>query len=362
MAVFSHLPSTARIPGEQARRRAPHLHRRRRLTAHSGRNHDGSPPAPFARDRVILGRLGTHERVNDHGCCCWTVPLFRRCRSTRRLRVYRNGDLRFDVRDEGPLDGPVVVLLHGFPEGASAWNAVASRLHRAGLRTVAPDQRGYSPGARPRTRASYRISYLVDDVVTLVQEIGIPVHLVGHDWGAAVAWRTAATRPALVRTLTTISVPHPAAFARSLLASSQLLRSWYVLAFQPPLVVEAGVRLCSRTHDGTLAGQRPRRRGGPTVRGGVPRWRCTAGCPRLVPRHPARRVCVHAPVRVPTTHVWSEEEVALSKQGARLSGRYVDAPYELVSLSGVNHWAPTQAPDAVAAAILDRVGGDAGVR
>jgi pimeloyl-ACP methyl ester carboxylesterase len=98
----------------------------------------------------------------------------------RRLRTYRNGGLRFDVRDQGPINAPIVVLLHGFPERASHSDAVSDRLHAGGLRTMAPDQRRYSPGARARTRASYRMSSLVDDVVTLVREVGVPVHLVGH--------------------------------------------------------------------------------------------------------------------------------------------------------------------------------------
>jgi pimeloyl-ACP methyl ester carboxylesterase len=272
-----------------------------------------------------------------------------------RVREVSNGDLRFEVRDQGPLDGPVAVLLHGFPERASHWDQVARRLHAAGIRTLAPDQRGYSPLARPRTRASYRMRHLVEDVTTLVGEIGVPVHLVGHDWGAAVAWSTAAEHPGLVRSLTTLCVPHPAAFARSLLTSSQLLRSWYALAFQPPGVVEAAVRLAPgimtvplrasgldeegvrRFEDDILASG--------ALSGGL-------GWYRAAPLDAFTRT---PPVRVPTTHVWCDQEVALSEQGARITGSYVEAPYELVTLEGVNHWAPTQAPDAVAAAVLARI-------
>ncbi|HYH33581.1 MAG TPA: alpha/beta fold hydrolase, partial [Nocardioides sp.] len=102
--------------------------------------------------------------------------------------VTRDG-LTFDVVDSGPASGEPVVLLHGFPERSTSWAAVAPRLHDEGLRTLALDQRGYSPGARPRGRAAYRLRHLVDDVVALVDEVGGPVHVVGHDWGAVVAWR-----------------------------------------------------------------------------------------------------------------------------------------------------------------------------
>ncbi|WP_255375535.1 alpha/beta fold hydrolase [Saccharomonospora sp. CUA-673] len=119
---------------------------------------------------------------------------------SERITRFARGDLTFDVVDSGPLDGDPVVLLHGFPERARSWDRVVPRLHEAGLRTFAPDQRGYSPGARPAGRARYRLSVLADDVAALADAIGGPVHLVGHDWGAAAAWTLAARRPERVRT------------------------------------------------------------------------------------------------------------------------------------------------------------------
>jgi pimeloyl-ACP methyl ester carboxylesterase len=273
----------------------------------------------------------------------------------RRVTSYLNGSLRFDVLDSGPLDGQVVVLLHGFPERASHWEAVAERLHAEGLRTVAPDQRGYSPGARPRTRAAYRLTCLVDDVVALVREIGEPVHLVGHDWGAAVAWRAAGEHAELVNTLTTISVPHPSAFSRSLLRSSQAVRSWYVLAFQPPILIES----IARVAPGMLT--RPLRASG-MDEDGVRRFErdflafgALPGALGWYRAIPMGSLAAMKPVTVPTTHVWPTEEVALSERGAKDTARYVEAPYQLVRLPGATHWAPTQQPAAVAQVILDRV-------
>ena len=127
----------------------------------------------------------------------------------QRLTSYARGPWRFDVRDEGPLDGAPVVLLHGFPQTSTSWDSVAPLLHAAGLRTLPPDQRGYSPGARPRWRHQYRTSELVADVVALIDAVSAPVHLVGHDWGAVVGWLVAGGHPGLVRSWTAVSVGHP---------------------------------------------------------------------------------------------------------------------------------------------------------
>ena len=135
---------------------------------------------------------------------------------TRLLR-YRHDGFTFDVTDQGPLDGDPVVLLHGWPERATSWRHVVPHLHAAGLRTYAPDQRGYSKGARPKRRRDYALQHLVGDSVALIETIGGPVHLVGHDWGAGVGWLVAAKRPDLVRTWTSASAPHPKAFADALL-------------------------------------------------------------------------------------------------------------------------------------------------
>jgi pimeloyl-ACP methyl ester carboxylesterase len=276
--------------------------------------------------------------------------------TTSRLRSYRHDGLTFDVLDDGPVDGPAVVLLHGFPERASHWEDVGSVLNVHGLRTLAPDQRGYSPGARPRGRLAYRMSRLVADTVALVEQYGAPVHLVGHDWGAAVAWTTAATRPDLVRTLTTVSVPHPAAFARSLLTSSQALRSWYVLAFQPPGAVE----LLARTAPGALSALL---RGSGLTDADVLRFRreivddgALPGALGWYRALPFSRDSAPGPVLVPTTHLWSDGDVALAQRGAELTGDHVHAPYELRILRGVSHWVPTHAPVPLADAILARVG------
>jgi pimeloyl-ACP methyl ester carboxylesterase len=273
----------------------------------------------------------------------------------RRIRAYTHDSLTFDVLDDGPAHGPAVVLLHGFPERASHWHDVSSVLHAHGLRTLAPDQRGYSPGARPRGRHAYRMSCLVADVVTLIERYGAPVHLVGHDWGAAVAWATASARPDLVQTLTTVSVPHPAAFARSLATSDQALRSWYVLAFQPPGAAE----LVALRMPGALS--RLLRYVGLTAaevvrfREEIVDYGALSGALGWYRALPFSTGSPPGPVRVPTTHVWGDSDVALARRGAELTADQVRAPFEFRVLPGVSHWVPTHAPDALASAILDRI-------
>jgi pimeloyl-ACP methyl ester carboxylesterase len=113
------------------------------------------------------------------------------------------------------------------------------RLHREGYRTLAPSQRGYSPDAQPRQAGAYGIEELVLDVLALTDAAGIGrLHVIGHDWGGLGAWRLAALHASRVQTLTVLSTPHPRAFARSLTRSGQLLRSWYALAWQVPVVPE----------------------------------------------------------------------------------------------------------------------------
>ena len=277
----------------------------------------------------------------------------------QRISSFAHDGLTFDVRDVGPLDGPVVVLLHGFPERATTWRDVAPLLHEAGLRTIAPDQRGYSAGARPPRRRDYRIQRLVGDVTALIGEVQRtapgPVHLVGHDWGAVVGWFVAARHPELLRTWTAVSVPHPRAYGEAMLGP-QALRSTYIGFFQLPFLPELAARR-GGPFEAAL------RRSGMTEEE-VRRFRTEMVADgalgpalnwyRAIP-FSADRSMLDPTVTVPTTFVWSDRDVALDRKGAERTGRYVDAPYTFVELEGVSHWIPTQAPDALAAAVLARV-------
>jgi pimeloyl-ACP methyl ester carboxylesterase len=146
------------------------------------------------------------------------------------------GDLVFDAVATGPADGRLVLLLHGFPQTSHSWRRVWPGLGWAGYRVVAPDQRGYSPGARPDGVDAYRMPELVADVVGMLDALGADqADVVGHDWGAAVAWQLAGRHPERVRTLTTVSVPHPLAFVEALRTDDdQRRRSLYMRDFGRP--------------------------------------------------------------------------------------------------------------------------------
>ncbi|WP_132991660.1 alpha/beta fold hydrolase [Gordonia zhaorongruii] len=270
---------------------------------------------------------------------------------------FSHDGLTFDVVDSGPADGDVVVLLHGFPQTATSWSKVSKVLTDNGFRTVAPTQRGYSPGARPRGRRSYRMSALVGDVVELIDQLGAgKVHLVGHDWGAAVAWSVAAAHPDLVRSLTSVSVPHPGAFLESMMRSKQILRSWYMFVFQIPWLPERAATGRPDGFAGMLTRTGMTRTETEVVRrevlesgaltGGLNWYRAMflSG-----PKDLQRRV------RVPTTHVWSDCDSALDRCGAELAKDYVRADYRLEVMEGVSHWIPDHRPAELAEIILARI-------
>ena len=159
----------------------------------------------------------------------------------RRIRT--NG-VDLHVVLAGPEEGPLVILLHGFPELWYGWRNQIAPLAEAGFRVVAPDQRGYNLSDKPRGLAAYTRDVLAADVVGLIDALGAEkAILVAHDWGGAVAWWTALQHSERVARLVALNIPHPIAMARALRGSEQIRRSWYIGFFQLPWLPE---RLLSR--------------------------------------------------------------------------------------------------------------------
>jgi pimeloyl-ACP methyl ester carboxylesterase len=154
--------------------------------------------------------------------------------------TFENGDVRLHAVAAGPPDGPVVLLLHGFPEFWYGWRHQIGPLAAAGFRVVIPDQRGYNTSSKPRGVARYRLRELASDVVAIIDQLGRRrVYLAGHDWGAMVAWAVAAWHGDKVTRLVILNVPHPGVMFRFLLKHpGQLRRSWYTFFFQLPRLPE----------------------------------------------------------------------------------------------------------------------------
>ena len=260
-------------------------------------------------------------------------------------------ELAFNVVTDGPESGEPVLLLHGFPQHSDSWDAVVALLTEAGYRTIRFDQRGYSPGARPLNRSAYRTTELVEDAAAVIEHYGADrVHVVGHDWGAAVAWGLATAYPDRVASLTALSVPHPGAFLRSMVTSSQGLKSWYMYFFQLPWLPEAAMRR-AMVQFLVRAGQTPERARrdaegfrAPGALTGALNWY------RAMPLLDLRRV--GDPVTSPTLFIWSDGDVAIDRSGVDRCADYVTGSYQLEILSGVSHWIPDEAPAETAALLL----------
>ena len=261
-----------------------------------------------------------------------------------------------DVMVDGPPAGPVVLLLHGFPQSSHSWRLVAPALVDCGFRVVVPDQRGYSPGARPSAPGAYRLPVLTGDALGLLDALGIArAHVVGHDWGAAVAWQLAARHADRVRSLTAVSVPHPQAFVEALRTDpDQRRRSIYMRAFASDgydavLLADSAVKLRR-----LFAGAGPavdlddvlRRAGEPGALRSWLRWYADQRLDDVAPT-PA--------VTVPTLHVWSDGDAALGEAGTLATAAWVTGPYRLEVLAGISHWIPEQASDALSSLLLDHL-------
>ncbi|WP_262282073.1 alpha/beta fold hydrolase [Micromonospora sp. MA102] len=273
------------------------------------------------------------------------------------MRVEARG-LTFEVRTGGPEGGDPVLLLHGFPQHSGEWDEVTPALHAAGLRTYALDQRGYSPGARPTDVGAYRIPELVADAAAVLDALGVTTaHLVGHDWGAIVAWGLAAAHPDRVRTLTAVSVPHPAAMGHALATDPrQKARSSYIALFRMPgkaekVLLAFRAAALRRMLGGVGDADRVARYADPMREPGA----LTAALNWYRAMTGADMKAV-GPVGVPTTFVWSDGDVAIGRTAAEACAAHVTGDYRFEVLPGVTHWIPDEAPAPLAAAVLARAG------
>ncbi|MEV6303468.1 alpha/beta hydrolase [Actinoplanes sp. NPDC051861] len=260
------------------------------------------------------------------------------------------GDLTLHVRDTG--HGTPVLLLHGWPDTGDLWQHQSRSLVAAGYRTIVPDLRGFGASSKPSDVAAYAAPALVDDVVGILDALGVGrAHIVGHDWGAAIAWMTAAFAPERVTSVTALSVGHPSSFA--LAGWEQRQRSWYMLLFQFPDVAEQwlsadGFRNLREWSSHPRIEQVVERLSEPGVltaslgvyRANVPPE--TLLVPRVLP-----------PITAPAMGVWSSDDFALTEESMTNSAKFVTGPWRYERLEGAGHWLQLDAPAQVGDLLLD---------
>jgi pimeloyl-ACP methyl ester carboxylesterase len=271
------------------------------------------------------------------------------------------GGLKFTGDLAGPIDGPLVLLLHGFPESRHSWRAALPALAAAGYRAVAPDQRGYSPGARPDPAdlSNYAFDRLVGDAIEIAAAAGYDgkrFHLVGHDWGGQVSWGVAGKHPERLASLTILSRPHPSSFRRALLKEDgdQKHRSRHHRAF---LDADTGKLLLAdnarRLRDGLFGQGVPAAAleehlsvlGNPEALEAALAWyRSNKGLAADI-----------GTIKVPTLYIWGDADDTVGRTAAEGTVDFVAARYRFEVLPGVGHFAADQAPDRVSELLLAHV-------
>ena len=258
--------------------------------------------------------------------------------------------LTFTADVLGPTGGPLVLLLHGFPESRYSWRAALPALAAAGYRAVAPDQRGYSPGARPDPAdlSNYAFDRLVADVIEIAAAAGYDgkrFHLVGHDWGGQVSWGVAGKHPERLASLTILSRPHPSSFRRALLKEDgdQKHRSRHHRAFldadTSKLLLADNAR---RLRDGLFGQGVPAAAleehlsvlGNPEALEAALAWyRSNKGLAADI-----------GTIKAPTLYIWGDADATVGPDAAYGTGKFVGAAYAMEVLPNVGHFVMDQAP------------------
>jgi pimeloyl-ACP methyl ester carboxylesterase len=266
------------------------------------------------------------------------------------MDIKTRSGLTFTADVLGTAGGPLVLLLHGFPESRHSWRAALPALAAAGYRAVAPDQRGYSPGARPDPAdlSNYAFDRLVADAVEIAAAAGYDgkrFHLVGHDWGGQVSWGVAGKHPERLASLTILSRPHPSSFRRALLKEDgdQKHRSRHHRAF---LDADTGKLLLAdnarRLRDGLFGQGVPAAAleehlsvlGNPEALEAALAWyRSNKGLAADI-----------GTIKVPTLYIWGDTDATVGPDAAYGTGEFVGAAYAMEVLPNVGHFVMDQAP------------------
>ncbi|GLZ82006.1 haloalkane dehalogenase [Actinorhabdospora filicis] len=257
----------------------------------------------------------------------------------------------FDGLAAGPEEGTPVLLLHGFPQFSVQWEHQLAALAAAGYRAVAPDQRGYSRGVRPAEVTAYAAPHLIGDVLRIAGALGWDgFHVVGHDWGAAVAWLTAITVPDRVRSVTAVSIPHPGAFGRAIREDpEQQRKSAYMDLFRQPSPIPEQAVLAEFNRFGMpekrVKEYRDRFATEPGLLTAALNWYRAMGTGGDRPGQ----------CEVPALFIASDADVAVAMSGVHDTVNWVSGPYRLEILEGVGHFVPEEAAEETSRLLLEHL-------
>jgi epoxide hydrolase 4 len=277
--------------------------------------------------------------------------------------VATNG-IHLHVVQAGPPDGPLVILLHGFPEFWYGWQRQITDLAARGFRVWAPDQRGYNLSDRPQAIGAYRLNTLAQDIVGLIDAAGREkAYVAGHDWGAEVAWWLALEHADRLHRVAMLNVPHPTVMRQHVFSSlSQLRKSWYIFFFQLSWLPEAAIR-----RDDWSAGARALRgssRRGTFTDADLAEYRRAWSQPgaltgmlnwyRAIARRPPPRL-TDPYVHIPTLVIWGAQDMALDVMMASASVNYCEQG-RLVLIPDATHWVQHEEPERVSALLAEHFG------
>lgn len=271
---------------------------------------------------------------NSYTASVETLPLYDRTKGDGTYRIEANG-LEFKAHLAGSQNtGDKVILLHGFPQTSSCWEPIMSHIAAKGYRVLAYDQRGYSPGARPKGEAHYDIDFLVEDLLALADEVDFDsFHLVGHDWGASVGWKTVMDHPGRIKTWASLSIPHIGIFQEALQNDpEQQKRSKYMSWLRTPVLPEFLFVLNSDKMLKRVEGIWRRKEIAEVKALFVEHGALTGALNWYRAAENDQLDKVQKNIIRPTLYIWGNQDPVIAPNIIPLQKAYIDAPYDEVEL------------------------------